>query len=216
VHKILTCDIDSCLELTGADDLAAFSGADRHGYNSLALRSLRARSDALKPEGARGRRGSPSPVSSVAASTSKDRRSSPSLHVAWSASLLVFSRSSESIEVQWAPQSGPQSTTPRARQRDCGRQTERIQASVVSFPFSFFLLQNFISYLYDSRTPGYAVAHPAYPVGPPLSLTIPCLSLGIIHWDYTTHSVTASTLNSHQSHVTSIFSMPPIHIREEG
>jgi hypothetical protein len=31
----------------------------------------------------------------------------------------------------------------------------------------FFTLK-FISCMYDSWTPGYAVAHPAYPVGPPL------------------------------------------------
>ena len=37
------------------------------------------------------------------------------------------------------------------------------------FLFLFFFTLKISTYLYDWRTPGYAVAHPAYPVGPSLS-----------------------------------------------
>jgi len=39
----------------------------------------------------------------------------------------------------------------------------------------FFFTLKISTYLYDWRTPGYAVAHPAYPVGPSLNTVVPVL-----------------------------------------
>jgi len=69
----------------------------------------------------------------------------------------------------WSPRLLGASKITEPRVQDGSQSADR-------FLFYFFTLK-ISTYLYDWRTPGYAVAHPAYPVGPSL---VSCLDDPVI------------------------------------